>query len=119
MYIGDILVVLPAMSIAAPDPRITWILEYMTLHLAEPLAIGTLAARVHLSPSRFRALFTAQTGVGPAQYLQALRLGRARLLLERTCLSVREVMTLVGYHDPVTLPGTSAGNTENRQACCG
>ena len=72
----------------------------MQRHLAEPMAVTDLAARINLSPSRFRALFTAQTGVGPAQYLQWLRLRRARLLLERTFLSVKEVMGLVGYNDP-------------------
>ena len=72
----------------------------MQRHLAEPMAMTDLAGRVNLSSSRFRALFTAQTGVGPAQYLQWLRLRRARLLLERTFLSVKEVMTLVGYNDP-------------------
>ena len=72
----------------------------MQRHLAEPMAVTALASRINLSPSRFRALFTAQTGVGPAQYLQWLRLRRARLLLERTFLSVKEVMGLVGYNDP-------------------
>src|SRR5919107_3137233 len=82
------------------DPRITWILSHMQRHLHEPTSVRDLAARINLSQSRFRALFTVHTGVGPAQYLQWLRLRRARLLLERTCLNVKEVMTLVGYNDP-------------------
>jgi transcriptional regulator GlxA family with amidase domain len=79
------------------DPRISWTVAHMQRHLAEPMAVSALATRINLSPSRFRALFTA---VGPAQYLQWLRLRRARLLLERTFLSVKEVMALVGYNDP-------------------
>jgi AraC-like DNA-binding protein len=55
---------------------------------------------VNLSPSRFRELFRAQTGMGPEEYLQRLRLRRARLLIERTFLTVEEVMGLVGYNDP-------------------
>src|SRR3982750_4779041 len=82
------------------DGRITWIVAHMQRHLAEPMSVGELAARVNLSQSRFRALFTAHTGLGPAQYLQWLRLRRARLLLERTFLTVKEVMGLVGYNDP-------------------
>src|SRR4029079_4968658 len=82
------------------DPRITWIVAHMHRHLPDAMPMTELAARVNLSPSRFRALFTAQTGVSPAQYLQWLRLRRARLLLERTFLSVKEVMGLVGYNDP-------------------
>jgi transcriptional regulator GlxA family with amidase domain len=82
------------------DPRIAWAVALMHRRLAQPLAITALAAHVSLSPSRFRQLFITQTGVAPARYLQRLRLRRARLLIERTFLSVKEVMTLVGYHDP-------------------
>ena len=82
------------------DPRITWAVAQMQRRLAEPIAIGDLAARVNLSPSRFRELFTRQVGLGPSHYLQRLRLRRARLLIERTFLSVKEVMALVGYNDP-------------------
>jgi AraC family transcriptional regulator of arabinose operon len=82
------------------DRRITWAVGHMQRHLAEPHGIPDLAALVNLSPSRFRHLFRAQIGIGPAQYLQRLRLRRARLLIERTFLSVKEVMALVGYNDP-------------------
>jgi transcriptional regulator GlxA family with amidase domain len=82
------------------DWRITWTVEYMQRHIARPLNVPELAALVNLSPSRFRDLFSAQTGMGPVQYLQRLRLRRARLLLERTFLTVKEVMALVGYNDP-------------------
>jgi AraC family transcriptional regulator of arabinose operon len=83
-----------------PDPRITWAVEHLQRRLHEPVTIAALAARVNLSPSRFRHLFRRQTGIGPALYLQRLRLRRARLLIERTFLSVKEVMGLVGYSDP-------------------
>ena len=72
----------------------------MHSHLAEPLAIPQLAALVNLSPSRFRHLFRIQIGLGPSEYLQRLRLRRAQVLLERTFLTVKEVMALVGYNDP-------------------
>src|SRR3954468_2436180 len=83
-----------------PDPRISWIVDYLHRELARPLTVRELAALVNLSPSRFRTLFAAQTGLAPLRYLQRLRLRRARLLVERTFLSVKEVMALVGYNDP-------------------
>jgi len=82
------------------DPRVTWAVHYMQRHLDEPIRVAALATSVNLSPSRFRHLFRTQAGVGPLQYLQRLRLRRARLLIERTFLSVKEVMALVGYNDP-------------------
>jgi AraC family transcriptional regulator, arabinose operon regulatory protein len=84
----------------AVDRRISWAVEHMQQHLGERIGIPELAAQVNLSPSRFYDLFRAQTGMGPGQYLQSLRLRRARLLIERTFLSVKEVMALVGYNDP-------------------
>jgi transcriptional regulator GlxA family with amidase domain len=82
------------------DPRITWAVIHMQRRLGQSIVIGELAATVNLSPSRFRELFSRQVGLGPAQYLQRLRLRRARLLIERTFLTVKEVMALVGYNDP-------------------
>jgi AraC family transcriptional regulator len=88
------------MSAARIDPRISWIVSHLQRHFAEPMTVGELAALVNLSPSRFRALFAAQTGASPALFLQRLRLRRARLLLEHSFLSVKEVMAAVGYSDP-------------------
>jgi len=88
------------MSAGTPDPRITATVKYLQDRLAEPVTVIGLAKMVNLSESRFRALFVAQTGMAPGQYLQRLRLRRARLLLERTFLSVKEVMALAGYNDP-------------------
>ena len=88
------------MEAGHPDPRIAWIVAHMEQHLATHMAVTELATRVNLSTSRFRALFAAHTGMSPAHYLQWLRLQRARVLLERTFLSVREVRRQVGYHDP-------------------
>jgi AraC-like DNA-binding protein len=82
------------------DTRIAQALERMEQQLETRLAIEVLAAAVDLSPSRFAHLFRRHVGTSPARYVHALRMVRARLLLERTFLSVREVMALVGCHDP-------------------
>jgi transcriptional regulator GlxA family with amidase domain len=88
------------MSEHAPDPRITWIVSRLQARPDDPSSVPELARLVNLSESRFRSLFAAQTGIAPGQYIRKLRLRRARLLLERTFLSVKEVMALVGYNDP-------------------
>jgi AraC family transcriptional regulator of arabinose operon len=72
----------------------------MQTRMQQPFTMADLAAAVNLSPSRFRHLFTSQTGLAPARYLRRMRLRRARLLIERSFLSVKEVMALVGYNDP-------------------
>ena len=64
------------------------------------VTIAELAVTVNLSSSRLASLFKSHVGVPPARYLRTLRMERARVLLERTSLSVREVMADVGISDP-------------------
>ncbi len=82
------------------DPRIAWALEHMQRRLAEPLSVPRLARAVNLSVSRFAHLFRDQTGVSPRRYLHSLRMHRARILVQRTFLSVKEIMGQVGLSDP-------------------
>jgi AraC family transcriptional regulator of arabinose operon len=82
------------------DPRVTRALEQLESRIHEPLKVRTLAADLGLSASRFSHLFRAEVGASPMRYLHVLRMNRALELLERTSLTVREVMGLVGYNDP-------------------
>jgi AraC family transcriptional regulator of arabinose operon len=82
------------------DPRIAHVIARMEQHLDEPLTVRDLAADVNLSVSRLTHLFTRATGMPPARYLHHLRLRRARTLIERTFLTVKQVMTQVGINDP-------------------
>jgi AraC family transcriptional regulator, arabinose operon regulatory protein len=54
---------------------------------------------VFLSPSRLAHLFKAETGVSPMRYLKTQRMQKAKLLLETTPLSIKEVMIYVGVND--------------------
>jgi AraC family transcriptional regulator, arabinose operon regulatory protein len=82
------------------DPRIALVLARIDDALDQPHTLAELAGIVNLSPSRLAHLFTEEVGTPPARYLHERRLARARLLLERTFLTVRQVMTAVGIHDP-------------------
>ena len=82
------------------DRRIAWAVEEIERRLAEPLDIGRLAAGVNLSPSHFSHIFRAQVGVSPIKFVRVRRMERAAVLLERTFLSVKEVMAQVGCNDP-------------------
>jgi transcriptional regulator GlxA family with amidase domain len=82
------------------DSRVTQAVAAMEEGLGRALTLDEIAASVNLSVSRFAHLFKQHTGVPPARYLHELRLARARLLLERTFLSVKQVMAAVGLNDP-------------------
>lgn len=82
------------------DTRIASVIAQMEETLPTAPSVPELAATVHLSPSRFAHLFRDETGMPPGRYLHTMRMQRARVLLERTFLTVREVMSRVGFRDP-------------------
>jgi AraC-like DNA-binding protein len=82
------------------DARIARVLTQIERRYADTLSVATLAADVNLSPSRFAHLFRRDVGTSPARYLHAVRMIHARALLERTFLTVKEVMARVGCNDP-------------------
>ena len=81
------------------DGRVEWAIGEMERRITENLSVGELAAGANLSPSRFTHLFRAETGRSPARYLRAVRLARARDLLESTIWSVKQVRESVGIYD--------------------
>ena len=82
------------------DSRIAHVIRHMDSALDTSPGVPELAALVGLSPSRFAHLFRDEVGMPPGRYLHRLRMQRARVLLERTFLSVRDVMRQVGFRDP-------------------
>jgi transcriptional regulator GlxA family with amidase domain len=82
------------------DPRIDWAIAHIEASLDRPLRIAELARAVNLSTSRFTRLFRVATGDSPARYLQIRRLERARILIETTFFTIKEVMGKVGFNDP-------------------
>ena len=74
-----------------------------TLHhaqLGNRISLAALAGAAHLSLSRFAHLFQQEVGTPPGRYIHALRMIRARILIERTSLSIKQVMEQVGCTDP-------------------
>ncbi|HEX5966278.1 MAG TPA: AraC family transcriptional regulator [Pyrinomonadaceae bacterium] len=59
----------------------------------------TLGRAVNLSASRFQHLFKAEVGMAPAHYLRALRMERAKKLLQTSRLTVKQIMNGVGLED--------------------
>ena len=64
------------------------------------IPLESYAADCCLSMSRFAHLFTQQVGQSPGAYRNSLRISQAKELLALTELSVGEIGTLVGFHDP-------------------
>jgi transcriptional regulator GlxA family with amidase domain len=71
----------------------------MERQLHRRLTMSELAGAAGVSAGYLTRLFREATGTTPGAFLHNLRMARARLLLERTTLSVAEVMAQVGSAD--------------------
>lgn len=79
--------------------RVLPVLEIVREDIAGEHTRESLAAAVHLSPSRFAAIFKDATGMAPIDYLVKQRMQRARSLLADEKFSVEQVAAAVGYQD--------------------
>lgn len=82
---------------AVRSQRILPALEYIQRHIHRALSLKELAKTVHLSPSRFYAVFRESLGVAPRDYVLNQRIQEAQKLLLTTAMSVSEVAESVGY----------------------
>ena len=81
------------------DLRVQQALRLISHDVRRPLVLEEVARAVNLSTPRLRYLFTAETGMTPAQHLKSLRMQRAKELLEGTFLHVKQIMLEVGIKD--------------------
>ena len=70
-----------------------WISE----HLEEDLSVGALAARLHLSERQLSRVFRRELGATPADYVERLRVERARSMLETDGDSLERVASRCGF----------------------
>jgi transcriptional regulator GlxA family with amidase domain len=85
---------------AANDPRVRTALHLFNLeYRSSRVHMKEIADSVHISRSRLRHLFRAETGISPTRYVKLLRLELARRLMESSFLSVKEVCAAVGASD--------------------
>jgi len=85
---------------AAGDPRLLKALAAVHERHRDPdLGVDDLADAARLSPEHLGRLFRRAFAVSPMQYVLRLRLERARGLLSKTGLGVKEVAHLVGFRD--------------------
>jgi AraC family transcriptional activator FtrA len=79
------------------------LLEWLLVHLEEPLTVEDLAQRSHMAPRTFARKFRAETGASPHDWLTHQRVLYARRLLEETDMPVEKVAVKSGFGDSATL----------------
>lgn len=72
------------------------IIEYIHKHIEHPLTLSGLAKYVAYSPYHFTRIFKERTGLPPLYYISSLRLQKAKELLLRTNLNIRDIGLEIG-----------------------
>ncbi|OWA37777.1 hypothetical protein B9G55_06980 [Saccharibacillus sp. O16] len=67
--------------------------------LAEDWTVTRLAEQVNLSQRQYTAAFRSITGMAPLEYIAALRIERAELLLRQGAGPLREIASQTGFRD--------------------
>lgn len=88
---------------AASRPSIRELQDWIVDHLDHDLSVTALADRALMSARNFARVFASETRSTPAAYVEAIRLERARMLLESTDEHIEEIARQCGFGTVETL----------------
>ena len=81
------------------DRRVQGAIAFIEDNLYRKINPDEIAQSVNLSYSRLRHVFNSEFGTSPMHYLKLLRMQEAKVLLETTFLSIKEIVVKVGLKD--------------------
>jgi transcriptional regulator GlxA family with amidase domain len=87
----------------ASIPALRELQAWIAGHLTADLSVPALATRARLSERSFARAFRREVGQTPAAYVEALRIERARALLEDGAPSLDTVARATGFNSPEVL----------------
>ncbi len=79
------------------DPIIGFALGYIEEHYSEELSLDILARKLNITGTYLSAYFKKKQGVNFVDYLNEVRIGKAKELLTGTDLQIQEVAVRTGY----------------------
>ncbi|MGB8453896.1 MAG: helix-turn-helix domain-containing protein [Anaerocolumna sp.] len=79
------------------DKAIKYIQKFIEEHMSEDLSLVRLAEQVFLNPSYLSRLYKQVLGVNLSEFIDSVRIKRAKELLEKENVKIHEVAKLVGY----------------------
>lgn len=81
------------------DVSFNKIAEWTRIHAKEPLTVSGIASKFNYNKDYLTRLFRQHTQRGPLEFIHQVRIGKAKELLMRTSMTVREIATEVGFQD--------------------
>ena len=74
-------------------------ISYIKSHYAEDILVEQVAEEIGKTPNYFSSIFKAEVGIPFREYLNRLRVEKARKMLEETDMMIYEIAQQVGYKD--------------------
>lgn len=84
---------------AQQDVTFVKIAEWTRIHASEPLTVAVIAEKFNYNKDYIARLFKQHTSMGPLEYIHSVRISKAKELLTRTALSVRDIAMETGFTD--------------------
>ena len=95
-----LLIELLRLSEAVPPSNIERIIQYLNLHMTEKISLDELSSLFFISRSTLTKQFKKATGKTLVEYLNTIRVEKAKLLLVTTEKTVEEAAYALGYNSP-------------------
>lgn len=83
--------------VRAGHPEIEQVKQYIYQNYGEDIGIEMLAEKVYMAPAYLSTLFKKETGQNLSKFIKAVRMEKAKELLETTHCKIMEVSNSVGY----------------------
>jgi two-component system response regulator YesN len=81
------------------DSIAEFITHYLEQHYNEDVTMDLLADKLNMSRSYLSTYYKEKTGINYLDYLNQLRVGKAKQLLEQSSFKIQEIAEQVGYHN--------------------
>ena len=81
------------------SPSIAAAMDYIQLHLAQPVTVAEIAHFVGFTPNSLSSKFSAEVGMPPTAYILQQRMQNAANLLIYTNMNMQNICTKVGFFD--------------------
>jgi len=85
------------------SPVATQLKEWLLGRLHEPLDVSRLAEKMNMSPRNFTRVFTRETGISPAKFIEKLRVEAACACLEKSDKPLEEIALSCGLGGLVSM----------------
>jgi len=87
------------LELQSKDDRFGALHDWIAANLTGDLTVSSLAAHAGMAPRTFVRTYVRYVGQTPARAVEAIRVQRARLALQDTRLSVKDIARLAGFGD--------------------